>query len=160
MSPRSYHYPARALRAGYALGATGALGATALLTFARPAPALGWVIGMIGLLFLVYFARIVVRQLSRIELDATEIGVRGPLGIAIRWDEVRAVRLNYYSTRQDRSGGWMEFVIDGPRRSIRIESTLEGFVELVGDAVGEVRQRGRDLDERTRVNLNALGITP
>lgn len=159
MNARSYRYPVRALRAGYALGAAGALGATALLTFAQPAPAVRWVIGVIGLLFLVYFARIAVRQRSRIELDATEIGVRGPLGIAIRWDDVRAVRLNYYSTRQDRSGGWMEFVLDGPRRSIRIESTLEGFIEVVGNAVREVRQRGLDLDERTRVNLNALGIT-
>ena len=39
MNARSYRYPVRALRAGYALGAAGALGATALLTFAQPAPA-------------------------------------------------------------------------------------------------------------------------
>jgi len=156
---RLYRYPARALRAGYALGASGAIGAAALLTLAQPALAVQWVLGAVGLLFLVYFARTVVRQLSRIAIDAAQIGARGPLGTTIRWDDVRAVRLNYYSTRQDRSGGWMEFVVQGPRRSIRIESTLEGFVDVVGDAVREVQRRGLEPDERTRANLRALGIT-
>jgi len=159
VNARSYRYPAHALRAGYALGGSGAIGAAALLTLAQPAPIVQWVLGAGGLLFLVYFARIVVRQLSRIELDAAGISTRGPLGTTIRWDVVRAVRLNYYSTRQDRSGGWMEFVVRGPRRSIRIESALEGFAEVVGDVVREVRRHGLDLDERTRANLHALGIT-
>lgn len=155
---RRFHYPARALRESYWLGATGTLGAAALLLFARPAPSLRWLIGAAGLLFLVYFARTVVRQYTRIEVDSSGIGARGPLGVAIPWDDVRAAKLNYYSTRPDRSGGWMEFVIRGRGRSIRIESTLADFAACVAEIVRELRARGLTIDETTRNNLRALDI--
>jgi len=155
---RSFHYPPQALRESYWLGAVGTLGAAALLVLARPAPSLAWLIGAVGLLFLVYFARTVVRQYTRIEVDTSGIGARGPLGVAIPWDDVRAARLNYYSTRPDRSGGWMELVIRGRGRSIRIESTLADFAACVAEVVRELRSREVALDERTRNNLRALDI--
>jgi hypothetical protein len=157
-APRSFHYPRRALRSAYVLAGVGMLIGFGPLLVGQPAPVVRWLLGAMGLLFLVYFARTVVRQRTRIELDASGIGARGPLGAAIRWDEVRAVRLNYYSTRSDRSGGWMEFIVQGPRRSIRIESTLEDFVTLVRETVRETAARGIALDERSRVNLAALGV--
>jgi len=157
--PRSFRYPPQALRSAYVLAGVGMLIGFGPLLFAHPAPVLRWPLGAIGLLFLVYCARTVVRQFTRIELDASGIGARGPLGAGVGWDEVRAVRLNYYSTRPDRSGGWMEFIVQGPRRSIRIESTLEGFVALVTETVRETGARGIALDERSRANLAALGVT-
>lgn len=159
MSARIHRYPPSALRAAYLLAGTGIVIGFGPFIFGQSATFLRWLLGAMGLLFLVYFARTVVRQLTRIEIDATRIGARGPLGVDIRWNDVRALRLNYYSTRQDRSGGWMELLVKGPRRSIRIESTLEGFVDVVGDAVREVGQRKLELDDRTRANLHALGIT-
>ena len=159
MKVRRFRYPAAALRSAYALAVVGMLIGFLPLLLARPALLFRWLLGAMGVLFLVYFARTVVRQLTWIALDATGIGVHGPLGVAIRWDEMRALRLNYYSTRQDRSGGWMEFIVQGPRRSIRVESTLEGFAELVRECTREAQARGLALDERTRANLHALGIT-
>ena len=53
----------------------------------------------------------------------------------------------------------MEFIVQGPRRSIRVESTLDGFAELVRESTREARLRGVALDERTRANLHALGVT-
>lgn len=159
MKVRRFRYPAAALRSAYALAVLGMLIGFLPLLLARPALLFRWLLGAMGVLFLVYFARTVVRQLTWIALDATGIGVHGPLGVAIRWDEMRALRLNYYSTRQDRSGGWMEFIVQGPRRSIRVESTLEGFAELVRECTREAQARGLALDERTRANLHALGIT-
>lgn len=159
MTTRSFRYPAAALRSAYVLAVVGMLIGFGPLLLAQPARLFRWLLGAMGVLFLVYFARTVVRQLTRIALDATGIGVHGPLGVAIRWDEMRAVRLNYYSTRPDRSGGWMEFIVQGPRRSIRVESTLDGFAELVRVCTQEAKARNLALDERSRVNLQALGIT-
>lgn len=158
MSARAYRYPASALRSAYVLAIVGMLIGFGPLLFARPAPLFRWLLAAMGALFLVYFARTVVRQRTWIELDATGIFVRGPLGVALRWDDLRALRLNYYSTRSDRSGGWMELIVQGPRRTIRVESTLEGFAELVRESTREARLRGIALDERTRTNLHALGI--
>lgn len=159
MSARSYRYPPPALRSAYALAVVGMLIGFGPLLLGRPAPLFRWLLGAMGVLFLVYFARTVLRQLTWIELDATGIGVQGPLRVSIRWEELRAVRLNYYSTRPDRSGGWMEFIVQGPRRSIRVESTLDGFAELVREITREARLRGVAIDERSRANLHALGIT-
>jgi hypothetical protein len=156
---RSFVYPPQALRAAYALAASGMVVSFGPLLLTQPAIAFRWLLGTAGALFLVYFARTVVRQRTRIEVDASGIGARGPLGVEIRWDDVRAVRLNYYSTRSDRSGGWMEFIVKGSRRSIRVESTLDGFVELVGAVLREVRARGVEPDERTRANLRAIGLS-
>lgn len=159
MTARSFRYPAAALRSAYALAVIGMLIGFGPLLLAQPALLFRWLLGAMGGLFLVYFARTVVRQLTWIAIDATGIGVQGPLGVAIRWDEMRAVRLNYYSTRPDRSGGWMEFIVQGPRRAIRVESTLDGFLELVRECTLRAQARGLDIDERSRVNLHALGIT-
>lgn len=156
---KSFRYPRPALRSAYALACTGMAIGFGPLLFAQPASLFRWLLGTMGVLFLVYFARTVVRQRTRIEVDGSGIGARGPLGVVIRWDNVRAVRLNYYSTRPDRSGGWMEFIVKGPRRSIRVESTLDGFVELVAEALRELRGRGIELDERSQANLRALGLS-
>ncbi len=159
MNPRRFRYPSAALRASYTLAVVGMLIGFGPLLVTRPALLFRWMLGAMGVLFLVYFLRTVVRQLTWIELDATGISVHGPLGAAIPWDALRAVRLNYYSTRPDRSGGWMEFIVQGPRRAIRVESTLDGFPELVRECTLRAQARGLDIDERTRVNLHALGIT-
>ncbi len=159
MNPRRFRYPSAALRASYTLAVVGMLIGFGPLLVARPAPLFRWMLGAMGVLFLVYFLRTVIRQLTWIELNATGISVHGPLGAAIPWDALRAVRLNYYSTRPDRSGGWMEFIVQGPRRAIRVESTLDGFLELVRECTLRAQARGLDIDERSRVNLHALGIT-
>jgi len=156
---KRFRYPRQALHSAYALACTGMAIGFGPLLFAQPAPLFRWLLGTMGVLFLVYFARTVVRQRTRIEVDASGIGARGPLGVVIRWDDVRAVRLNYYSTRPDRSGGWMEFIVKGPRRSVRVESTLEGFVELVGETLRALHGRGIELDERSQANLRALGLS-
>ena len=158
MNTRSFRYPASALRAAYALALIGMAIGFGPVLFAQPAPLFRWLLGAMGVVFLVYFARTVVRQQTWIEIDATGICVRGLLGVAIRWDDVRVVRLSYYSTRPDRSGGWMEFIVQGPRRSIRVESTLDGFAALVRESTHETGARGIVPDERSRVNLQALGI--
>ena len=156
---RGLRYPARALAADYARAATGIalfLGALALL---RPAAAVAWALAAGAALFLVYFARTVCRQLTRIELDEAGILTRGPFGAAIRWEELRSLRLDYYSTRRDREEGWMQLKLRDARRTIRIDSDLAGFAELARVAAGRARQCGLEIDESTRSNLSALRAT-
>ena len=92
------------------------------------------------------------------KLDETGIRASGPLGAALRWEDLRSLRLDYYSTRRDREGGWMQLRLRDAQRTIRIDSELEGFVELVRAVALEARRRGADLDEATRANLAVLGL--
>ena len=52
----------------------------------------------------------------------------------------------------------MQLRLAGARRTIRIDSELEGFAGLVRAAVSEARRRGIGLDEPTRANLDLLGL--
>jgi hypothetical protein len=155
----SFRYSWRALLPDYAGGGVGLALLLGPLAFAHPAAPVAWVLAAATALFLVYFGRTVCRQLTHIELDETGIRVRGPLGAALRWEELRSLRLDYYSTRSDREGGWMQLRLRDARRTIRIDSELEGFVELVRAAVLEARRLGAELDEATRGNLGMLGLS-
>lgn len=153
----AYRYPARAVAAEYARASIGlalTLGPLALL---RPAAAVAWALAAAAALFLVYFARTACRQLTHIELDEAGIRTRGPLGAAIRWAELRSLRLAYYSTRRDREEGWMQLKLRDGRRTIRIDSDLDGFAQLARAAAGRARQCGLEIDAATRGNLSALG---
>ena len=153
-----YRYPAGATAADYALG-LGGIALTAGPFFAlAPSGPLAWILAACMLLFLVYFVRAVVRHLTRIELSEAGIAALGPFGRAIPWDELRSMKLNYYTTRSDRSGGWMQLDLRTGQRSISVDSRLEGFADFASTAAQEARRRGCRLDETTLLNLKALGV--
>ena len=131
-------------------------GLTGLLEFAQPAAAVAWVLAAAAALFLVYFGRTVCRQLTHIEIDEAGIRASGPLGAVIRWENLRSLQLDYYSTRADREGGWMQLKLRDARRTIRIDSELEGFAAVVDRAARAAAQRGLALDAATLSNLQAL----
>jgi hypothetical protein len=154
----TFHYSWRDLLPDYAGSTIGLALSLGPLAAVNPALPVAWVLGAVAALFLVYFARTVCRQLTHINLDEAGIRAKGPLGAVIRWEDLRSLRLDYYSTRRDREGGWMQLRLRDARRTIRIDSELDGFVELVRAAALEARRRGVDIDEATRANLDQLGL--
>jgi hypothetical protein len=156
---REARWPARALGADYARALAGIGVCAALLGFGSASAALRVPAAAALALFLVYFARTVCRQFTRIVWDETGIRALGPLGATIRWAELRALRLAGYSTRADREGGWMQIVLRGVgRRAICIDSGLPGFEEIVRTAAAAARQRALALDRASAANLRALGF--
>lgn len=153
-------YPMRSLALDYA-GAAAGLGLSAgLVVFVRLAAPVAWALAGAAALFLVYFARTVCRQLTHIELDEIGIRVVGPALVpscaAIRWEHLRALRLDYYSTRVDREGGWMQLKVGDGQRTIRIDSDLDGFARVVERAAREAARLDLALDAGTVNNLVAL----
>ncbi len=162
MTPRSVHrYPLRALSLDYAGAACGLGLSLGLIAFVRLAAPVAWVLAGSAALFLVYFARTVRRHLTRFELDDAGIRAVGPApvtaGAAIRWDELRALRLDYYSTRADRERGWMQLKLADAQHTIRIESDLEGFPQIVQRAASEAARLELALEPGTVSNLQSLG---
>jgi len=164
---RPLRYSWRASLPGYAGSAIGLAFSLGPLAFVQPAAPVVWAMAAAAALFLVYFARTLCRQLTQFELDESGIRARGPavgpLSAAIRWEELRSLRLDYYSTRRDpegrtMQGGWMQLKLRGARRTIRVDSELDGFADLVRAAAREGRRRGIEFDAATRVNLEVLGL--
>ena len=158
-----FRYPPRALGLDYAGSTAGLACSLGLIGYLRLAAPVAWVVTAAAALFLVYFGRTVCRQLTHIELDETGIRARGPalgpLSAAIRWDDLRLLRLEYYSTRADREGGWMQLKLGDAQRTgqtIRIDSDLDGFAQVVERAAQAAAQRGLALDAACLANLQAM----
>lgn len=145
------------MAADYARGLGGIALTAGPIWFLAPNNPLIWLLAAGTILFLVYFVRAVVRHLTRFELSETGIEARGPFGGVIPWDALCSMKLNYYTTRSDRTGGWMQLDLGTSERSICVDSRLEGFAELAGVAAQHALQRGHRLDNTTRFNLKVLG---
>ena len=154
----AHRYPAGAFAADYIRGLAGLLLTAGPLWLLGLSGVVAWVLAACMMLFLVYFVRAVVRHLTRIELSETGITARGPFGGAVPWGELRSMRLSYYTTRSDRTGGWMQLDLGTRERSISIDSRLEGFTEVAAAAALQAGRRGQALDQNTLSNLNALGV--
>ena len=163
----SFHYAWPSLLPDYAGSGIGVALTLGPLALVHPAAPVAWVLAAAAALFLVYFGRTLCRQLTHIELDEDGIRVRGSaaglLSAAIQWEDLRSLRLDYFSTRKDpegrtMDGGWMQLKLRGARHTIRIDSALEGFVRVVRAAAHEAARRGAELDHATRANLGVLGI--
>jgi len=157
---RVFRYSRRALALDHTGGAVGLGIALGLLLLVHPAAPAAWVLAAVAVLFLVYSGRTVCRQLTHFELDETGIRASGPavlrLGAAIRWEDLRSLRLDYYSTRRDREGGWMQLRLRDAQRTIRIDSDLDGFAALVAAAAQAAALRDLALDVDTVNNIQAL----
>ena len=117
-----------------------------------------WILGLLSLGFAVHGLGVVRRHRIRVETD--EEGLRfSPPRRRIAWNEITRFGLSYFSTRRDGARGWMELKVTGPDATLRVDSRLERFDELVDRAWRAASRCGVEPDLATRVNLEALGMT-
>ena len=158
---REYRYPRSAMIAGYLRAGIG-VGLSAGPLFAGGIGTGGVItLGAIAALFGVYGARCAVRQLTRIRLDEDGIVAGGPLPCTLSWSALRDVTLSYYSMRRDAGGGnWMQLNVKCGRRTLRIESSIDGFAEIAARALDEANRRGIELSPTTRDNMRNGSLFP
>ena len=119
-----------------------------------------WLLGAMGLAFAVHGLGVIRRQRIRVETDEDGLWFSPPRR-RIAWNEVTRFGLAYFSTRRDGARGWMELRIASPAATLRVDSRLERFDDLVSRAWSAASRRGVELDPATRANLDALArISP
>jgi hypothetical protein len=154
-----HRYPATTLipdylRVGFGLAVT----AGPLLALDL-APAVALLLAALAALFAWFGLRTGLRQLSWVELSPGGIALGGPLRRRLPWQQVRRLQLAYYAPRRARQDGWLQLTLRGPARaSIRIDSTLDGFDEVLRRATAAANANQLALDPITEANLAALGI--
>jgi hypothetical protein len=158
-----YRYPRRALGGDFARAGIG-LAITLGPALAMPPLSLAqFILAPLAFLFLAFGARTWQRSVAVIAITARDISLSAPWQARLAWHNLKAVRLNYYSTRFDRSGGWMQLMLKGDGgpdgATIRIDSTLDGFSEIARQVAAVARANRVPLSEATRNNFSALGIT-
>jgi hypothetical protein len=116
--------------------------------------------GGLTVLFALFTMRTVARQYSRIEMTDDAITRLGTRHRQLRWSDLNRVKLRYYSTRRNRSGGWMTLTLGGKHAGISVDSSIDGFDEIAARAARAIIDNRIDADDVTLANLAALGLTP
>lgn len=155
----TFRYPKKAILLDGLRAVTGLTVFGGALLFVSLSSVMVWPLGGLVLLFGAFAVRTCFRHQTRYVIDDTGIHTTGPIRRSIRWDAVQGVRLRFFSTWRDRSSGWMQLAITGGGAATKVDSTLDGFGDLVRIVLGEVRSRGLAIDDTTRHNCRALGLT-
>jgi hypothetical protein len=156
-------YPAKAVLGDYARAAIG------IVFTGVPALSLGewtfahWVLVPLCLLFLAFAWRTRVRQRTRIVWDDTGVSLSGSAQASVRWDQIRSLRLAFYATGRDRTGGWMQLTLkfDAAKShtaKLVADSAAENFPAFAARAAAAAQARDVAIDETSRANFGALGI--
>ncbi len=151
-------YPAKAVMGDYARAAIGVFftGVPALSlgqwTFAH------WVLVPLCLLFLVFGWRTRVRQQTAIVWDDTGLSLSGSAQASVRWDQVRSLKLAFYATGRDRTGGWMQLTLKSDAAKFVADSAADNFPAFAARAALAAQAHDLPIDEISRANFNALGI--
>ena len=142
----------------YLRAVAGFVPATAILAIAAPGPVATGILVALAALFALFGLRTGLRHATQIEATETGLSASGPLSAAIRWAELDRMKLAYYSTRRDRRDGWMQLELRAGASTIRLDSRIDGFDELVERAALAAAARELELSAATIANLEALGI--
>lgn len=153
-----HFYPPEALRGDYLRAFAGAAfcGFPFLLT---PMHAIAVaILGSLTLLFTVHGGRTLLRRLETVVIDDTGLTAGVLYRRHVAWRDLDHVKLRYFSTRRDRSAGWMQLGLRGKGVRVGIDSEIDGFVDICRSVRDAARANGLDLGETTIRNFMAIGI--
>jgi hypothetical protein len=153
-----HRYPFLAIRADLVRAALG-LALCGIPLALKPAPFIAWTLGPAAVLFAFYGLKTIGRHFSRVTVSderIVETGWRG--SVDLPWASMADVGLHYFPARRDGGEGWMQLRLRGPAGTLRLESTLDGFHDIVRRAVRAAAARGLGLDPATASNLAKMGL--
>lgn len=160
MSSAVLRYSRQTLWADYIRAAAGALLCGLPLLLLQVNHWVGALLAAACLLFLLYLVRTILRQMTRYVLAPDTFAADGPAGGLVEWGRLDRMTLSYYSTKRDRSAGWMQLAVRSVgARSVKVDSSLDGFYDIVERAAQAAEARKLELNRATRVNLRSMGIT-
>ena len=110
-------------------------------------------------LFAVFFVRTALRHRTRYVLGPDTLCADGPAGTLVEWSRIDRMKLSYFSTKRDRSDGWMQLTVGSAGgRTMKVDSSLDGFHDIVERAARAAEANRLELSPATRANLRAMGI--
>ena len=153
----AYRYPPSAMVSDYLVSGGGlGLSLPPLAMFDLP-PVTFWILALLGLGFAMHGMGVIRRQWTRVDADEDGLWFSPPRR-RIAWSEIDRFGLAYFSTRRDGARGWMELKVAGPAATLRVDSRLERFDELVARVWRVASRTGVEVDPATRANLESLGM--
>ncbi|MBO6782471.1 MAG: hypothetical protein JJ899_04245 [Alphaproteobacteria bacterium] len=156
MSLHRYHR--RDVSADFLRAGLGFAACVAPMFFLAPGAPATYVLAMPAAFFALFAVRTWNNARTAIELDETGITARGGTSGRIDWQDLRRLKLSYFSTRRDREAGWMQLKLTGNSGSITLHSTLEGFEDVCRVAHRAAVDANIELSDASARNFQVLGL--
>lgn len=152
---KPYRYPRRmllfdGLRAGVGILIT--LGPLLFLTVSR---SLAMALGVVGLIFLWFGFRVLAQCMVSIVPSADGLSIRGLRQRFLGWEDLKGLKLAYYAPIRRRNAGWYQLTLMGKEGAIKLDSTMDGFDDLLRSALAAATHANLVYDPSTRENLAA-----
>jgi hypothetical protein len=112
----------------------------------------------LAVLFAVFAIRTWKRARTVIEWDDKGLSISGGGRASVPWADVVSLKLAFYATGRDRTGGWMQLTLRGNGAKAHADSGAENFPAFAARCAAAAQAKGLDLDAATRANLASLGI--
>ncbi len=163
--PTSTHeYPTRVLLMDFIRGFVGLVLCCALAIIVGIEHWLAIVLMALAALFCLYLYRLARRGRSRFEMDSHSLrlySTRNSTQAATQldWHELQRFELDYFCTRRDGRGGWLQLRLRGHTTAmLRLDSRLSGFEQITTSALQAARSCNVELSSATVSNLQAFGL--
>ncbi len=161
LSSADLRYPRQTLLADYFRAGTGAVLCGLPLAVIEVNHWVALVLGAGFVLFAVFFVRTALRQRTRYVLGPDTLCADGPAGTLVEWSRLDRMKLSYFSTKRDRSDGWMQLAVGSAGgRLVRVDSCTRGLSTILSNGRrARPRTVGLPLSVATRANLRSMGIS-
>ena len=130
------------------------------LPFFTDSPIAFAVVGIFAVVFAIFGVSVLLKQLTTITLSEDGISTSGPRAVTVRWQDLQKIDLRYFSTRRDREKGWMQLRLGGRDKTVSVDSTLDGFIDIARAAAEAAGVYAVPLSAVTEENFRAIGIEP
>ena len=163
-----FGYPSSAMLKDYGQAAAGAVIFGIPLVYAHTNIYAVVILGAIVLMFLSFAWSTWRRHRTVIAVTDEGIWAEGAANTALRWSEITRVDLRYFSTKRERGrggpatdegSGWMQLRLDGAGGTIKVDSSIEDFRDMIIRVVRAIEEHRLTMSESAHVNLSAMGLT-
>ncbi len=113
------------------------------------------ILWVLGLLFLWFGVRLFAQYMMSIVPSADGFSIRGLRSWFFDWGDLERLKLAYYAPIRRRHAGWYRLTLGGHEGTVRLDSTMDGFDDLLRSALKAAAAAKLILDPSTRENVSA-----
>ena len=146
MNTADLRYPQQTLVADYLRAATGVVLCAAPLLLLEVNVWLAAILLAGFGLFALFLIRTALRHRTRYVLGPDTLCADGPVGTLVEWTRLDRMKLSYFSTKRDRTDGWMQLAVGSTGgRLVKVDSEAAEATQL-------------SLSDATKANLRSMGL--
>jgi len=108
------------------------------------------------ILFTFFAVRTVFRQKSSYYFCDEMLHEDGIFSKKLNMDDLKVFKIRYFSTRRNREAGWFQIKMIANDVKIVVDSSLNGFDDIVKKAILAAEKNKLDLDATTNANLQVI----